>query len=62
LLTGGTDKAYELACSRGFNGKKNSFRSGINRSSIAQDYREKYGIVKIGDRQQAKYYDVLEVD
>lgn len=61
-LLSGTDEAYKLACSRGFEGKLASFRSGINRANTAQDYREKYGIVKLGDRQQSKYYDVLKMD
>ncbi len=53
-------EAYQLAQSRGFEGKLASFRSNISREKYAQQYQESYGIVKTGQRNESQYFDVLE--
>lgn len=55
---GSTEEAYRLAQSRGFKGKLASFRSNIGRKKYAQQYKEDYGITKVGQRNESQYFDV----
>ena len=55
---GSTEEAYKLAQSRGFKGKLASFRSNIGREKYAQQYREDYGIIRVGQRNESQYFNV----